>query len=206
MPEGDGREDPRVARTREAVVRATRELVASDGAGAVTVERVAARAEVARSTIYRRWQDLDQLLVEALLPTTPEAFSPPTGDVEADIFGYLTEYAERLNDPMYFGAFLALIDRATRRADFAARHREMVDEETSRCAAILREGRRTGRLRSDLPVARAVEQLLSPFLYIRMIEHRRIDPDAVQGVLEEFLRSQAPGRQAPGHQAPDRAG
>jgi AcrR family transcriptional regulator len=47
-----------VARSRQAILEATRQLLARDGdVGALTVEAVAARARVAKTTVYRRWRD-----------------------------------------------------------------------------------------------------------------------------------------------------
>ena len=47
--------DPRIERTRQVVLDAALALVAESGYGAVTIEAVAARSGVAKSTIYRHW-------------------------------------------------------------------------------------------------------------------------------------------------------
>ena len=54
-----------MARSRQTILDATRELLAHDGdVGALTVEAVAARSGVAKTTIYRRWRDKWQLALD----------------------------------------------------------------------------------------------------------------------------------------------
>ena len=50
--------DRRVARSRQTILDATRELLADDGdVGALIAEAVAARSAVAKTTIYRLWRE-----------------------------------------------------------------------------------------------------------------------------------------------------
>ncbi len=57
--------DPRIAQTRAQVHAATLAIIAESGVRAATVERIADRAGVSRSTVYRRWPDLPRLYYEA---------------------------------------------------------------------------------------------------------------------------------------------
>ncbi len=156
------RVDPRVAQTKRAVLGAALQLIAERGFAGATIERVAEASGVARSTIYRRWPDPSQLFVEAFEPMTDLAYEPPTGNVEADLRRYLREYAARMNDPVYFTAFLTLVDRAAREPEWAATHRAVVNEVTSRAASILRAGIASGQVKADLRVERAVEYRAEP--------------------------------------------
>jgi AcrR family transcriptional regulator len=74
----------RSARVRTAVIEATiAELIESGFAG-MSLQRVAARAGVNKTTVYRRWPTKGSLLAEALLSDLPQP-SPPTGDVRRDL-------------------------------------------------------------------------------------------------------------------------
>jgi AcrR family transcriptional regulator len=76
----------RTARTRAAVLEATVAELAGHGYEALTVERVAARAGVHKTTLYRRWGGKQGLVAEAV-----EAFGaaavvvPDSGSVQEDL-------------------------------------------------------------------------------------------------------------------------
>jgi AcrR family transcriptional regulator len=61
-----GRGRPRLASTDDRIIGATLELLQAGGAGQVTIDAVAAKSGTAKSTIYRRWPSLENLIVDAL--------------------------------------------------------------------------------------------------------------------------------------------
>jgi AcrR family transcriptional regulator len=57
--------DPRIERSRRVILRAAVEELGAVGYGAFTIESVAARAGVGKSTIYRLWSDRLALITDA---------------------------------------------------------------------------------------------------------------------------------------------
>jgi AcrR family transcriptional regulator len=89
----------RSARVRESILAAVfRELIES-GYAALSVEAVASRAGVNKTTIYRRWPTLDDLLVDALTTWSLEAIPPvmDTGRIDTDLLALGRELADLLN-------------------------------------------------------------------------------------------------------------
>ena len=86
MTTGTARPGGRTARTRAAVLDATlAELVAS-GYTQTSVEAIALRAGVHKTTIYRRWRTKDQLVADALEAAAESRTEvPDTGDIDADM-------------------------------------------------------------------------------------------------------------------------
>lgn len=180
--------DPRIRATRRAVLGAALELVAERGFAAATIEAVSERSGVARSTIYRRWPEPNRLFLEAFWPMTEgEAALVHTGDTVHDLHAYLADYARRMNDPVYFSALVALIDRAARDDEFAAMHRALTDARRSRAASVIAEGVEAGTLAAAIDLGAALEALTAPFLYIRMIRHDEVADTDIERVLEDFL-------------------
>jgi TetR/AcrR family transcriptional regulator, regulator of autoinduction and epiphytic fitness len=58
--------DPRVERSRRVILQAVLDELGEAGYGALTIEAVAARAGVGKSTIYRHWPGKLELVEEAL--------------------------------------------------------------------------------------------------------------------------------------------
>ena len=76
----------RTARTGAAVQAATLEILAAEGYGSLTIDEVAKRSSVHRTTIYRRWGSRERLVVDALgARSTTEIPLPDTGTARGDI-------------------------------------------------------------------------------------------------------------------------
>ncbi|MFC2153638.1 TetR/AcrR family transcriptional regulator, partial [Actinomycetota bacterium] len=58
--------DPRIERTRTVVMRTAIDIVAERGFQGASIDAIAQRSGVARSTIYRHWPDKSDLLLEAI--------------------------------------------------------------------------------------------------------------------------------------------
>lgn len=181
------RVDPRVAHTRSLVYRATLELIAQDGVSQATVERIADHSGVARSTIYRRWPSLAQLYCEAFAQIARRSIPPARGDTAAELMAYLEDYAERLNDHWYCSVLLALLDAAWRDPRLAEVRKAVFDERSSRAAAILAVGVRVGTIRADADIAEAMDAIIAPLLYRRLVEQQPIGRRDVQRVHGDVL-------------------
>lgn len=85
--------DPRVTRSREAVLRAATSLVAETGLVGLTVEAVVQRSGVARSTIYRQWDSVEALAADALRALVGAAAGtrelPPRGELGDELAALL---------------------------------------------------------------------------------------------------------------------
>jgi len=61
-----GRGRPRQPETRDAILRATIELLTEVGVDGATTNAIVARTGCSKATIYRRWSSRDELLMDAL--------------------------------------------------------------------------------------------------------------------------------------------
>jgi AcrR family transcriptional regulator len=110
----------RTARTREAVLRAIIDELNDHGYAGATVERVAERADVAKTTIYRRWGNLDGLLADFMAEhAAREIPAPDEGDLDADLHALARDVVASLRDPALKAAFGAVVTEAA--GDPAAR-------------------------------------------------------------------------------------
>lgn len=83
---GSVRPGGRTARTRAAVLEAALDELAERGWDQVSVETIAARAGVHKTTVYRRWGGKDRLVAEALEAAAERRIQlPDSGDVDQDL-------------------------------------------------------------------------------------------------------------------------
>lgn len=87
----------RTARVRAQVLDAVRAELAETGHEGLTVEGVAARAGVHRTTVYRRWRDVGGLLVDVIDAAGETDWRPPdTGSLRGDLTALNREIQESL--------------------------------------------------------------------------------------------------------------
>jgi AcrR family transcriptional regulator len=83
---GSVRPGGRTARTRAAVLDATLSELAERGWDQASVDTIASRAGVHKTTVYRRWGSKDRLVAEALEAAAERRIQvPDSGDVDQDL-------------------------------------------------------------------------------------------------------------------------
>lgn len=179
-----GRVDPRARRTEQAILEATAALIRDVGPAAVTIEQVAERSEVARSTIYRRWSDIDELLLDACAPITRFTPEPLTGDVREDLRALARSYARELDDVVFREVLTFTMDVALRSRPFRSRLRAITRQRERRGVAIVRGAIGRGELPHDVDPGAVVVATLAPLFQLRIAKHRGLtdaDVDAAVG-------------------------
>jgi AcrR family transcriptional regulator len=87
----------RSARVRADVLRAALEELAAVGYAQLTIEGIAQRAGVNKTTLYRRWGSRENLVLEAMLERGAEHVPiPDTGSLREDLLQYGREIATAL--------------------------------------------------------------------------------------------------------------
>jgi AcrR family transcriptional regulator len=82
---------PRSAEAHQAILAATVELLAEEGFEGMSIEAVANRARVGKTTIYRRWSTKEALVLDALSELRVKAPIVDTGNFRADMVALLRE-------------------------------------------------------------------------------------------------------------------
>ncbi|GAA3575264.1 TetR/AcrR family transcriptional regulator [Amycolatopsis ultiminotia] len=97
---GTSRPGGRTERTRVAVLRATLDLLVERGFPDLTVEAVAERSGVHKTTVYRRWASRDGLVAAALQMGTEVPWTPAdTGSLAGDLREMLLEVVRAFTEP-----------------------------------------------------------------------------------------------------------
>jgi len=106
---------PRDATLHAAILDAAREVLVESSYAELSMDAVAARAQVGKKTIYRRWPSKAPLVAEAVLDAYGRGGSfavPDTGDLRADLHRWLIEHGEFIAEPTNAKLIRALIAAA----------------------------------------------------------------------------------------------
>jgi AcrR family transcriptional regulator len=162
---------------RLAVLHAADDLLAERGFAGVTIEGIAARAGVAKQTIYRWWPSKVDVLLDTLIDDSRENLAvPDTGSAVEDTRRYLRALARFIAQPAG-QVLLALIGEAQHDADMARVFRERyLDPQREAERVMLARGVASGELPAGLDVDQALDMLRGPLFYRAMVSGGPISP------------------------------
>ncbi|MGD0246017.1 MAG: TetR/AcrR family transcriptional regulator [Streptosporangiaceae bacterium] len=175
----------RSARVREAVLRATLDVLLADGADDLSIRDVAQRAGVHETSVYRRWGTRANLILDAVLSEIQAAVPvPDTGSLRGDLVSLLSAIAAFITTPL--GQVLLRLalrddlpeDRDVRQSFWAERFT------TGR--TVLQRAQERGELRPGTNSQLTIETLLGA-LYVRLLLTREPIDDALIEELADLI-------------------
>jgi TetR/AcrR family transcriptional regulator of autoinduction and epiphytic fitness len=169
--------DPRVALSRQLILRAALDELGSAGYGGFTIESVAAHSGVAKSTIYRHWPNKLALIADAFR-TFHEQQSPDieTGSPHQRVTRIVRHVAEIVAGSTFSACIPALIDGAERDPDLRTFHHQFQIEARKPLVAVIAAGVVTGDFPAHLDPALAASALLGAIFYRRLMSGESLDP------------------------------
>lgn len=91
----------RTARVRASVLAATLDALQEDGFAGLTVEGVAHRSGVHRTTVHRRWPSRSSLVADALLEVSRSQVAVPnTGRLRSDLRRFARDVRDAISTPL----------------------------------------------------------------------------------------------------------
>src|SRR3569623_2852412 len=111
--------DKRVERTKAAVLAETYRQLTEGGIGGFSIDELARRSGVAKTTIYRHWPSRSALLIDACSRLRGAAEPPDTGTLRGDIAALASYLAEQLRTAPWTSVYPSVIDAAERVSEFA---------------------------------------------------------------------------------------
>jgi TetR/AcrR family transcriptional regulator of autoinduction and epiphytic fitness len=184
--------DPRIARTRAAVLRAATDLLVEGGTNAVTIDAIVTRSGVAKSTIYRHWNSRDEVLLSVIESCAPHIEVPDESlPFEAALRLLLNQLARTLGDPEWARVVPALAALRNQDHGIAQLEQRIEAKQEDALDSVLRRGVDEGRLRPDIDLDRAAAVLVGPLLFASLVEKPAVDDALGEHVVDLFLRTHA---------------
>lgn len=180
--------DPRVERTRVVVRRATLDELAEVGYGAFTIESVAARAGVGKSTIYRHWRDRVALIADAFESYHEEMVpdiegAPPRERVER----LIRHVAEVVVNSTFSVCIPALIEGAERDERLRRFHYAYSTERRHALVDVIAAGVASGDFPPGTDPEMAALALLGPIFYRRLMSPTPFASDEAPALVATVL-------------------
>jgi AcrR family transcriptional regulator len=180
-----GRSEP----ARQAVLEAADDLLVERGFAGVTIEGIAARAGVAKQTIYRWWSSKTEILMDAFVDDAAQELVPPDrGDLAGDLRAYLRKLAAFLTTSDAGAVFRALVGQSQHDAEVAARFRaDYLGQQRERDRAPILRAIERGELPRSTDVELAIDELLGPIYYRVLVTGRPVPREFTDRLVDHFL-------------------
>jgi AcrR family transcriptional regulator len=186
-PRGRGR--PRDPETDIAILEAVADALAEDGFARLSIEDVAVRAGVVKTTIYRRWGSKFEL-IEALLDSINEALPiEESGDIRSDLIAF---FRVLLNGRAAVGKRIAILSAMIAESVHNPQiaellRRRYMQPRRAKMIGIVHNAKRRGALRPDLDEAGLVDQLAGLIWYRRLVVGIPIRRDEAERLVDQLL-------------------
>jgi TetR/AcrR family transcriptional regulator, regulator of autoinduction and epiphytic fitness len=192
---GSDRRDPRLDRSRTAILAAAAALLSEGGIRRVTIEAVTARSGVARSTLYRHFPNSGELLAAAFQELLPPIQAPPASDPPRDrLLQLVLDQADQIERAPTMAAAIWMTasglsaevptDPAERTQLDILRQR-IIDRYRRPFDPVLRDCMGGTPRPQDIDLAAA--QLIGPMLFNTLITRRPNDREFCTRLVDDFL-------------------
>lgn len=181
--------DGRVRRSRDRVLTTTFELLSETGVGGLTVDEVARRSGVAKTTIYRHWPTREALVIDACSRISAEQEIPDTGSLEGDVTAILANIAHLLGTARWSSVLPSIVDVAERDPEFADIHSNIQQGHAAPLREVIERAAGRGEIPATTDHSAMIAALLGPLFYRRWFSREPIDDEFVGTVVGVVIGS-----------------
>ena len=190
MPlERDDAVDGRVRKSRDRILHSALEILGQNGIGGFSVDEVARRSGVAKTTIYRHWPSREALVLDAASRISAEQHVPDSGSLTEDVASILANLGHLLGTARWASVVPSIVDVAERDPEFALVHATIQRGHAAPLRDVLQRAVGRGDLPPTADVSGMISALVGPLYYRRWFSREPIDAPFVasvtRGVLDE---------------------
>lgn len=164
--------------SREAILKAAREILVESGLGGFSIEAVARRAHAGKPTIYRWWPSRAALLLGVYHHQKHVERLPDTGAIETDLLAFLTAMFDNWRSGNAGAIFRSVIAEAQSDAGAAEALRAYLMQRLSQTGEIVRRAKTRGEVAEWADPELTIE-MLAGFAWARLLTGR-LDVDTPQ--------------------------
>jgi AcrR family transcriptional regulator len=181
---------PRSIVADEAILDAATEAFIECGWDGLTIEGVAARAGVGKTTIYRRYPGrLDLLVAAAERLADEKGAAPDTGTLRGDLLALVDAYLGMLSSTRAGRAIPAMVAATARSPEVAIAYRQFIHERRRESAEPITRAIQRGELSIDTDVGLVLDLLLAPLFYRSFVSLEVVDGEYRTNLVDAVMRA-----------------
>lgn len=157
---------PRSAESHHAMLQATLEVLAEVGFDAMSIDAIATRAGVGKTTIYRRYTGKEELVADAIESIRQDVVIPDTGNLGNDLDALVENAAQITLSPLGRQTVAMIISSASSNAQFAQIYwTKYLQPRRQAFAVVLERAKARNEIQADLDPGLVFDAISGIMLY-----------------------------------------
>ena len=182
---GTQRPGGRSARVRAAALAATLSELAETGYSTLSLDSVARRAGVHKTTLYRRWGTREALVLEAMLERVSERVPvPDSGSLRSDLLALAGAAAATMTTAEGEAVVRAVAAAGSHDTALAAANRRFWEERLGLDGEVVERAVARGEIPAGTEPRPVLEALLGPLYFRLLVTGERPDPPFVERIVD----------------------
>jgi AcrR family transcriptional regulator len=188
---GPGR--PRREDVDERILDATIDELEEHGYRAVSIEAVAARAGVAKTTVYRRWPSKDELVFDAISKLKGPIPQVPGKGLREDLMYLMERMRRNWVNSRHGRVMRQLSAEGSRNPELYQAFRDrLVAPRQAAIFAVLRKGIEDGEIRADVDLQWVNDLLVAPVMVAVLTHRPHVSRAQLEFTIDSILRGITP--------------
>jgi AcrR family transcriptional regulator len=172
---------------RERMLAAALEIVLDVGVHDFTIDEVARRSGVAKTTIYRHFESRNELLVAALDGSMLVPSTPDTGSLRGDLVDFLASVRPIFADPVVRALYLDIMSASARDHELAAMQQGMMARRSGPTRRIYERARERGEIGADVDYLAAFDIIEGPFILWSLFRPAALEAVDIEQLVDGML-------------------
>lgn len=180
-----------MARSKERVLQAAKDLLLTSGPQSFNIEAIAERSGVAKMTIYRHWENREDLLLATFRELVPTRQHPSYQLAEHPIQtlrNAMAAYGAEFASAEWSEVMPSLLLQAKRDSAVSEIWWSFAESRADDLRSIISGCIESGFI-NHVDFDLAISQLMGPFAFRRFLSFESIDSDFCDSIVDGFLRS-----------------
>ncbi|HAX78291.1 MAG TPA: TetR family transcriptional regulator [Cyanobacteria bacterium UBA11372] len=157
---------PRSAQSHQAILQATLEMLAEVGCDRMSIDAIASRAGVGKTTIYRRYKSKEELVADAIESLREEIVIPDTGTFWGDIDVLIENAAKITLNPLGKQTVSMIISSASSNSQFAQVYwTKYLQHRREAFAIVIERAKARNEIKADLDSGLVFDMMSGIMLY-----------------------------------------
>jgi AcrR family transcriptional regulator len=174
------------------ILEAAQAIIADEGVAALSIDDVARRAGVAKTTVYRHFGSCDGIVLAAADRQVNSVESIDTGSLRGDLEVIVARYLASTEEPEKRKLFTWMLTRSMDDPEFASHFQKVRVQPQGPTFLALRRALARGEVDPSIPLELAMHIVQGPFMSKRIINNEELTPDDFQVLLDAVVRALRP--------------